>query len=685
MPNNTTRSRRTTLGPVCMNRQTTQNGSTSLSNRRKSTAGTSNNLKKTTRKSRMSMAPRVGTSHSTDLLKTSEKTKNRRKSLGHALVSSSNNATTTHHYNQLMVDPRPINEKSFQQSCIRNLLQFLVSSGYNQPISHKILARPSTRDFNLIVTFLLRKIDPNFGLEGSTKFEDEVVMVFKGLKYPFPISKTGLVAAGSPHTWPSMLAALTWFVDFIQCSSAGGGANSDSDDELSDDEENTPIELHDPVTGKPSLENLDKLLHKNEHRFFSFFTKSYTAFISSDDDLYDFLEDEYFKEIEYAHGLIENEIGFLSDLNGREEQAIEELKDGGMSLPDLEKKREDLCIDLEKYQDLVEQYKEHKSVLQRKVNDLSDENDLKEKEFVNAKERVQKLKELISTQELSVEDVQKLNSEKKQLKALMDNTDMEKEPKQKLVWEMENTLEKKLSELKRASQKYNHVAKELLSDEYFYVNLNEDNLIDLEDDSTTQVSDTLLLGVNLKHSVIPTLHRMKQDYESKTEKLRILSQKNLNSVATSETDIASHKNSVKEFTHNLRDLETLLREEQTTQESELESLKNQIKSLEVKTESLRDPKALEEAVAMYQSDFLKYSREKESQKILLEEEKEAVHKEINDALSLIANHKEYTQAQLNHFEEYAMNQLDRLENVEFNTDTTSTSASATTTTTEDLL
>ena len=46
---------------------------------------------------------------------------------------------------------------------------------------------------------------------------DEVSMNFKAMGYPFTVSKTALVAAGSPHTWPSLLAALTWLMERIQC------------------------------------------------------------------------------------------------------------------------------------------------------------------------------------------------------------------------------------------------------------------------------------------------------------------------------------------------------------------------------------------------------------------------------------------------------------------------------------
>ena len=39
--------------------------------------------------------------------------------------------------------------------------------------------------------------------------------------YPFLISKSSMFTVGSPHTWPTMLAALSFMVDWINVSSVG--------------------------------------------------------------------------------------------------------------------------------------------------------------------------------------------------------------------------------------------------------------------------------------------------------------------------------------------------------------------------------------------------------------------------------------------------------------------------------
>lgn len=112
-------------------------------------------------------------------------------------------------------DPRPIREKSFQLNCIKNLISFLAKSGYDKPISQKILTAPSTKDFQSIFKFLYFQIDPTY--EFGKKFEDEVPGLLKGIRYPFAgdISKSSLLAVGSIHAWPALLAMLNWIVELV--------------------------------------------------------------------------------------------------------------------------------------------------------------------------------------------------------------------------------------------------------------------------------------------------------------------------------------------------------------------------------------------------------------------------------------------------------------------------------------
>jgi kinetochore protein NDC80 len=115
-----------------------------------------------------------------------------------------------------MEDPRNVREKGFVRQSLQRLIEFLVENNYDRQISPKQLEAPTTKDFLHILTFLYNQIDPRFVLGANVA--EEVPAMFKRLRYPFNISKSHLQAVGSPHAWPSLLAALVWLTELLQVS-----------------------------------------------------------------------------------------------------------------------------------------------------------------------------------------------------------------------------------------------------------------------------------------------------------------------------------------------------------------------------------------------------------------------------------------------------------------------------------
>lgn len=110
-------------------------------------------------------------------------------------------------------DPRPLSDKNFLNNCIRTVITYLSTHGYPAAVAPKTLASPTAKDFTLIIQFLFQQFDSNMKTFG--KIEDEVPQFFKRLNYPFQISKSALFAVGSPHSWPAVLAAITWLVELL--------------------------------------------------------------------------------------------------------------------------------------------------------------------------------------------------------------------------------------------------------------------------------------------------------------------------------------------------------------------------------------------------------------------------------------------------------------------------------------
>jgi kinetochore protein NDC80 len=110
-------------------------------------------------------------------------------------------------------DPRPLGDKGFFANCIRSIIAYATAHNYPHALSPKVLTSPTGKDFAQLAFWLFQRYDPTLKTFG--KVEDEVPLFFKRLAYPFQLSKSALFAVGSPHSWPSVLAALQWLVELL--------------------------------------------------------------------------------------------------------------------------------------------------------------------------------------------------------------------------------------------------------------------------------------------------------------------------------------------------------------------------------------------------------------------------------------------------------------------------------------
>lgn len=127
------------------------------------------------------------------------------------------------------------------------------------------------------------------------KFEDEVCLHFKCLGYPFTISKTSLAAAGSPHTWPSLLAALSWLGEHLM--------------RLRLD---APAEY---LVNPQPFETLEELQVNTDKAFYQYLMLSYHAFMHGEANRINELELALQKRFDDDDKLLEDELERIDDLN----------------------------------------------------------------------------------------------------------------------------------------------------------------------------------------------------------------------------------------------------------------------------------------------------------------------------------------------------------------------------------
>lgn len=110
-------------------------------------------------------------------------------------------------------ESRPLNDPKFKSICIDKILEFLKQNGYDSQIIRRNLLTPTTKDFINVFNFIYRHLDCSYQL--PAKFEDEIPKLLKKCKYPVQMSKSSFITVGSPHTWPAVLAMLSWIVDVV--------------------------------------------------------------------------------------------------------------------------------------------------------------------------------------------------------------------------------------------------------------------------------------------------------------------------------------------------------------------------------------------------------------------------------------------------------------------------------------
>ncbi|XP_024379688.1 uncharacterized protein [Physcomitrium patens] len=302
---------------------------------------------------------------------------------------------------QPRTDPRPLNDRAFQQECIRSLTGYLLTHGYNVPISTKLLVSPASKDVLNIVQFLFQKVDPNLKLSG--KVEEDVPVVFKRLGYPFQISKSALYAAGSPHTWPGLLAALVWLIQL-----------------LLHQEATESVETFDDAGARSFLENL---------------SQSYQCFLAGDDDECERLDYAFRQQFEDCTAEVMEKVAKLRV--PEVEEQLQKLSTEVSPLTSLESKKADFLSDKQKFNTIISSLQWHKQAAEKKLQERKEDLLAKKAEKNEIQADIEELRNRIASQEINLADIERMQKEKDLLDANIQPIVAKDQQLRKAAWEHE--------------------------------------------------------------------------------------------------------------------------------------------------------------------------------------------------------------------------------------------------------
>ena len=333
-----------------------------------------------------------------------------------------------------VIDTRNIGDKAFMNASIRALIQYLTEHGFDHAISSKILTRPAVKDFHNIVMFLFKQLDPN--LQCTGKFEDEVVSVFKHLGYPVQISKANIAAVGSPHAWPSLLAAIMWLIELLAYDEAASAGAA----------EKLEVELEDPASYKA---------------FFEYIATSYALFLSGEDESYTDLEQQFVQSFEGKNILAQQQVDALVERNVGLKREIAEVENRLSYLPQVQAKKNDLESDTAKFIQLIEQLQEQRDALAKKAHDREVELEGLCSAVTSVHDEMNTLRQRVATQELSPEDVRSMVAERERLEEAQRAASEVRQAVVRRQSEAEMALRDGVQALEDTARAYNSIAEDL--------------------------------------------------------------------------------------------------------------------------------------------------------------------------------------------------------------------------------
>ncbi|KAF0720072.1 Aste57867_572 [Aphanomyces stellatus] len=486
-----------------------------------------------------------------------------------------------------MTDPRPIGERNFMQMCIRLLIEFLSDRHYDHPLSQQLLYKPMKKDFVNIMQFLFRQLDPNFLF--STKIEEDVGNCFRTLKYPFPISKTALAAVGTLHSWPPLLAAISWLIELLTYDSIVQEEGGDDADDNGDKE------------------------------MFEYLTVAYKAFLSGNDDEYDLMTRKMEESFDAQNRKIQQETDVVQRENDDLRRQIEELETG-QSLPSLNNKKRDYTHDRDKLKALVQKLEINKEKYHDSIRMMEQKLARAHHEYEAYQAKAAELQHRIDTQELSADDLERMQRERARLQELLATVDARFKGIQASHWQKETAISEQMDRVEEAVKEYMTLCRRLKLDEKHGSGIDFGISIDAHSGGA-QAATALML--HLKKTIVPGLQHFRRQRIERLDRVldRVVEAKVMTGQATSEMNDAVE--AARGIDGQERKLEEAIRKEQEAMDAALELKSREIEEMELELERLQNDddvstgvgkaeKLLREARAAYAEMTEQYEREIDS-------------------------------------------------------------------------
>lgn len=386
----------------------------------------------------------------------------------------------------------------------QDILSYLQGDDFD--ISMGTLTNIQGKDYRAIFTYLLLTLDPCHPLNENARFEEQFVPALKSLKYPYAhqIDNKWLAAPASMHSWPSLLGVLHWLVEVCKA----------RDEYLSSGHPTLQFAADVPEEFDQPCDHLTLA--------FEYYTHSYLVWLDGSDEFPEAkqaLEDRFAKKNERVQRDLEEQTNQLNELK----MELHRLESSAAPVAKLQNENELLRGDSEKFQKILHQYEGRKKKLIDTIASEKAELALRDAHLQQLASDQARLVEIVKTQNLSPEEVIRMNTEHETLSRNLEDLKQKIEETRRTVMSLEVNVTNRAAAAEEALDSYTNLLSKLELFPPLPVPLHD---IDLTLEINTGASNHLQLlnGADIRKVIKPTLStiaEMKRGERAEVESERI--------------------------------------------------------------------------------------------------------------------------------------------------------------------
>ena len=324
------------------------------------------------------------------------------------------------------------------------------------------------------------------------------------------------------------------------------------------------------------------------------------------------------------------------------------------SLEDLIKKRDSYATDLEQFHDLINQMDQHVAKLKQKKNDQSKELEETSKKLETIVSKVQTLRESVNNQELSLDDVQKMQNERKGVEEAIERAYTLKDQRRSALWEIESEVESCLSKVESFVSDYNsHVGDLKILPMISSRSVEMTAVIDKN--ATLDPDPSKLLRVDLPGTIKPVLKGCYEEYSNMISDSKWKYQEALDKLERSEEMFTESLERNRIVENRIDKCEGTMEAEREAKDAKLGVRVRELESIETKVASLRDPVALEEQMAKFEQQCAELEALRQQHEEDNVARKAAVCEEVDRALSAMQEYDKFCLNKISEVQQYKEN------------------------------